>query len=124
VATQKVRVRQTAHGGWPQKSEVFEITGSTNAGEMIVLGAHRGFTASGAFETLRAPGAADDASGVASLTGVIRMLVANNFRPKRTVRFFAYAAKEAGLRGSQQIVAATAGERSRVVGVLLLDMTA
>jgi bacterial leucyl aminopeptidase len=119
-----LRVRQVTHNGWPQKSVVFEFTGSTNGAEIIVLGAHLDSTASGAFETVRAPGADDDASGVASLTEVIRVLVANKFRPKRTVRFFAYAAEEAGLLGSQQVVAATAGERAQVVGVLQLDMTA
>jgi bacterial leucyl aminopeptidase len=124
AGTRSLRVRQIAHSGWPQKSVVFEFTGSTNAAEIIVLGAHLDSTGSGPFETVRAPGADDDASGVASLTEVIRVLVANNFRPKRTVRFFAYAAEEAGLLGSQQIVAATAGERSQVVGVLQLDMTA
>jgi bacterial leucyl aminopeptidase len=124
TGTRSLRVRQITHSGWPQKSVVFEFTGSTNGGEIIVLGAHLDSTGSGPFETVRAPGADDDASGVASLTEVIRVLVANNFRPKRTVRFFAYAAEEAGLLGSQQIVAATAGERSQVVGVLQLDMTA
>jgi bacterial leucyl aminopeptidase len=124
AGTRSLRVRQITHSGWPQKSVVFEFTGSTNGGEIIVLGAHLDSTGSGPFETVRAPGADDDASGVASLTEVIRVLVANNFRPKRTVRFYAYAAEEAGLLGSQQIVAATAGERSQVVGVLQLDMTA
>lgn len=124
VSTRSLRVRQITHSGWPQKSVMFEFTGSTNGAEIIVLGAHLDSTASGPFETVRAPGADDDASGVASLTEIIRVLVANNFSPKRTVRFFAYAAEEAGLLGSQQIVAATAGERSRVVGVLQLDMTA
>ncbi len=124
AGTRSLRVRQITHTGWPQKSVVFEFTGGTNGGEIIVLGAHLDSTSSGPFETVRAPGADDDASGVASLTEVIRVLVANNFRPKRTVRFIAYAAEEAGLLGSQQIVAATADERSKVVGVLQLDMTA
>jgi bacterial leucyl aminopeptidase len=124
AGNRSLRVRQVTHNGWPQKSVEFQFTGTSNVSEIIVLGAHLDSTASGAFETVRAPGADDDASGVASLTEVIRVLVANNFRPKRTVRFFAYAAEEAGLLGSQQIVAATAGERSQVVGVLQLDMTA
>jgi bacterial leucyl aminopeptidase len=119
-----VRARPIEHNGWPQRSVMFEIAGSSNASEVVVLGAHLDSTASGPFETVRAPGADDDASGVASLTEVIRVLLASNYRPKRTLRFYAYAAEEAGLLGSQRIVASTVAIQSNVVGVLQLDMTA
>jgi bacterial leucyl aminopeptidase len=52
------------------------------------------------------------------------VLLASNYRPKCTLRFYAYAAEEAGLLGSQRIVAATVAIQSNVVGVLQLDMTA
>jgi bacterial leucyl aminopeptidase len=119
-----VRARPIEHNGWPQRSVMFEIAGSSNASEVVVLGAHLDSIASGPFETVRAPGADDDASGVASLTEVIRVLLASNYRPKCTLRFYAYAAEEAGLLGSQRIVAATVAIQSNVVGVLQLDMTA
>ncbi len=121
-----VRVSQITHPGWPQKSVEFAIQGSSNNGETIVLGAHLDSINGGAAtaETQRAPGADDDASGVASLTEIIRVMMATNFRPKRNIRFIAYAAEEVGLRGSQAVVAAQAGRRDQVVGVLQLDMTA
>lgn len=50
-----------------------------------------------------APGADDDASGIASLSEIIRVLRDNNFRPKRSVALMAYAAEEVGLRGSQDL---------------------
>jgi bacterial leucyl aminopeptidase len=118
-----VQVRQYSHS-WGQKSVIMEFLGSTNSAEVIVIGGHLDSTASGNAETVRAPGADDDASGVASLTEVIRVLVANNYTPKRTLRFIAYAAEEAGLLGSRDMAVAAAGDRARVVGVMQLDMTA
>lgn len=117
------RLKQVTHT-WAQKSVEFELIGSGNSGETLVLGAHLDSIASGPIETVRAPGADDDASGVAGLTEIIRVLVANNYVPKRNIRFIAYAAEEVGLWGSQAIVAAQASRPDRVVGVMQLDMTA
>ncbi|MFC1476902.1 M20/M25/M40 family metallo-hydrolase [candidate division KSB1 bacterium] len=49
-------------------------------------------------------GADDDASGVAVVLEVARALKANNFRPKRTVVFCAWAGEEMGLVGSSYYV--------------------
>jgi bacterial leucyl aminopeptidase len=119
-----VKVRQINHTGWAQKSVEFEIIGTGNSGETIIIGAHLDSTASGTPETVRAPGADDDASGVAGLTEVIRVLMANNYYPRRNIRFIAYAAEEAGLLGSRDIAINQALRRDKVVGVLQLDMTA
>ncbi|MEO5732522.1 MAG: M20/M25/M40 family metallo-hydrolase [Rubrivivax sp.] len=118
-----LRVRQITHS-WGQKSVEFEFIGSGNATETIVLGAHLDSTASGPTETVRAPGADDDASGVAGLTEIIRVLVAHNYRPQRNIRFIAYAAEEVGLLGSKAVVTALNERPDRVVGVMQLDMTA
>ena len=118
-----IRVRQIPHT-WAQSSVEFEILGSGNSGETIVLGAHLDSIAGSGIETSRAPGADDDASGVAGLTEIIRVLMAGNYQPQRNIRFIAYAAEEVGLWGSQAIVAQQAARRDRVVGVMQLDMTA
>ena len=118
-----IRVRQITHT-WAQSSVEFEILGSGNSGETIVLGAHLDSIAGSGIETSRAPGADDDASGVAGLTEIIRVLMAGNYQPKRNIRFIAYAAEEVGLWGSQAVVAQQAARRDRVVGVMQLDMTA
>jgi leucyl aminopeptidase len=125
-ARRDVRVTQIAHTGtnFQQKSVMMEILGTGNGREVIVLGGHLDSIVSGNVETVRAPGADDDASGVASMTEVIRVLLASNFQPKRTLRFIAYAGEEAGLLGSKQIVANLGNERTKVVGVMQLDMTA
>jgi leucyl aminopeptidase len=121
-----VRVTQIAHTGnnFKQPSVMLEITGSGNEREVVVLGGHLDSVVSGNAETVRAPGADDDASGVASMTEVIRVLMANKIHPKRTLRFYAYAGEESGLLGSKQIVASVANELIKIVGVMQLDMTA
>jgi leucyl aminopeptidase len=91
---------------------------------MVVLGGHLDSIAPGTIEGSRAPGADDNASGIASLTEVIRVMMAGGYRPSRTLRFIAYAAEEVGLRGSGEIAADFLGRADKVVGVMQLDMTA
>lgn len=119
-----VSVRQINHRGWPQKSVRLRIRGSQRGAETLVLGAHLDSIAGGGGENSRAPGADDDASGVAALTELIRVMMASGYQPKRTIEFIAYAAEEVGLRGSQQIAAQYASRGKAVAGVLQLDMTA
>lgn len=118
------RVVQITHAGWPQKSVMVEILGNTRPDETVVLGGHLDSIAPGTIEGSRAPGADDNASGIASLTEVIRVMMAGGYRPSRTLRFIAYAAEEVGLRGSGEIAADFLGRADKVVGVMQLDMTA
>lgn len=120
-----MKVSQVRHTGWPQKSVKLVIQGSgANAAETVVLGAHLDSIAGSATSEVRAPGADDDASGVAAMTEVIRVFAERNYRPQRTIEFIAYAAEEVGLRGSQQIAKKYQRAAKPVVGVLQLDMTA
>jgi leucyl aminopeptidase len=114
-----VQVALFAHTGFPQQSVIATIPGTERPDEVIVIGGHLDSISSGA----TAPGADDDASGVATLSEVLRVLLAKNFRPKRTLKFMAYAAEEVGLRGSKSIVADAQAKQMNVVGVLQLDMT-
>ena len=75
----------------PQPSVILTIQGTTLPSEVVVLGAHQDSINGGA--SGRAPGADDDASGVASLSEVIRVALANGYRPARTVKFMAYAGR-------------------------------
>ena len=119
-----VRVVEITHPTWAQKSVMLEIIGSTHGDETVVLGGHLDSIAPGTIEGSRAPGADDNASGIAALTEVIRVMMAGNYRPSRTLRFIGYAAEEVGLRGSGEIAADFLGRADKVVGVLQLDMTA
>ncbi|MFZ6819382.1 M20/M25/M40 family metallo-hydrolase [Undibacterium sp. Ji22W] len=119
-----VTVEQFTHAGWPQKSVIMTIRGSDNASEVVVLGGHLdSINTAGTSETTSAPGADDDASGIASLTEAIRVMFANNYQPRRTIKFIAYAAEEVGLKGSAEIAKKFKTDGVNVVGVMQLDMT-
>lgn len=125
------------HPGWLQHSVIVRIGGTQLPQEVVVLGAHLDSIRSGQPSncnvtpppsSCRAPGADDDASGVASLTEMFRAAMAAGYRPARTVYIMAYAGEEAGLLGSQEIathMSVNYPYRSRqvVVGALQLDMT-
>lgn len=107
----------------PQPSVMLEITGSTRPNESVILGGHLDSIA-GSLTNARAPGADDNASGIAGLTEVIRVMMEGGYQPARTLRFIGYAAEEVGLRGSGAIAASYLTNAEQVMGVLQLDMTA
>jgi leucyl aminopeptidase len=107
--------------GYPQKSVVLTIPGTTRAGEVVVLGGH--LDSINWRDGGEAPGADDDASGIATLTEVVRVLLAKDYHPARTIKIMAYAAEEVGLRGSLSIARDCKKRKIDVVGALQLDMT-
>ncbi|MDX6768887.1 MAG: M20/M25/M40 family metallo-hydrolase [Elusimicrobiota bacterium] len=117
-------VRTHAHGGWKQPSVVLTIPGAELPDEIVVLGGHLdsigGMWGGG---TAKAPGADDNASGIAVLTEAVRILGEAGFRPKRTIQFMGYAAEEVGLRGSADIARQYKTGGQKVVGVVQFDMT-
>lgn len=118
-----VTVKQYQHASWPQKSVILTIKGTTKPKEIVVIGGHLDSTIGNTGENSIAPGADDDASGVASLQEIARVLLTSGYQPRRTIQFMAYAAEEVGLRGSAAIAADYAAQGKKVVGVLQLDMT-
>ncbi len=117
-------VRTHTHGGWKQPSVVLTIPGAELPDEIVVLGGHLdsigGMWGGG---TAKAPGADDNASGIAVLTEAVRILGEAGFRPKRTIQFMGYAAEEVGLRGSADIAKQYRAAGTNVVGVVQFDMT-
>jgi len=120
-ARPEVTVELVDHG-YAQRSVVLTIPGGARADEVVVIGGHLDSIAAGGAGST-APGADDDASGIATITEVARVLLAHDYRPARTVKFMAYAAEEVGLRGSQLIARDYQRREIRVVGALQLDMT-
>ena len=123
-----IAVKQVVRGSDKQASVVLTITGTQNPEQIVVMGAHLDTVnwndAGGkSHETSRAPGADDDASGVAGLTETLRVLVANGYKPARTIQLMAYAGEEFGLYGSNFIARDYASRNVNVVGMLQLDMT-
>lgn len=128
AARPEVTVALYNHGATtPQPSVILTVPGTTLAGEIVVLGAHQDSTRSGCMiqstPACVAPGADDDASGIATLSEVIRVVLDSSFQPQRTVQFMAYAAEEVGLLGSGQIAQAYFDASANVVAVLQQDMT-
>lgn len=120
-----VTVQTFVHTGYTTKqpSIILTIRGTQLPAEMVVLGAHQDSIAGTNCNNSRAPGADDDASGVASLSEVIRVALSMGYEPARTVKFMAYAAEEIGLRGSNEIAANYKQRGANVVGAFQLDMT-
>ena len=107
---------------WLQPSVIATIQGTTLPNEVVVLGGHLD-SINGSGSTAAAPGADDDASGVASVTEIFRAAMATGYKPARTVKFIAYAAEEVGLYGSTAIANWHRDNGVNVVGVMQLDMT-
>ena len=105
---------------WLMPSVVMEITGAHQPQDIIVMGGHLdSINQSGS----SAPGADDDASGIATLTEILRAALANGYTPARTIRIIGYAAEEVGLRGSGDLADAAVANGDNIIGVLQLDMT-
>ncbi len=109
---------------WKQPSVILTIKGSESPDDVIVIGGHADSIA-GFFggANSRAPGADDNASGISTVTEVIRVLADSNYQPKKTIKFMGYAAEEVGLRGSKEIAQKMKTDGANVVGVMQLDMT-
>jgi leucyl aminopeptidase len=118
-----VKVELIDHTGTPQPSVSMTITGSTLPNEIVVLGGHLDSTVGRSAGDSPAPGADDNASGIATITEVARQAFALNFIPDRTVVFYGYAAEEVGLVGSAEIAAAAKAAGKKVIAVLQNDMT-
>jgi bacterial leucyl aminopeptidase len=109
------------HADWAQPSVTLTIPGDELPDEVVVVGGH--LDSINIFGGEIAPGADDDASGVATATEIARLIVTQNIRLRRTVIFMGYAAEEAGLRGSDEIARDFADRGVQVSGVLHFDMT-
>jgi leucyl aminopeptidase len=65
---------------WQQPSVVATITGTSNSSEVVIVGGHLDSINSSSPSTGRAPGADDNASGIAVVTETLRAIVASGYR--------------------------------------------
>ncbi len=123
-----VHVQKVFRGTDAMPSVVLTIEGRELSDQIVVLGAHldsvnwrdRG---GASHNDSIAPGADDDASGVAGLDEILRQLMASGYQPQRSIQLMAYSGEEFGLYGSSHIAQDYASRALDVVGVLQLDMT-
>ena len=122
-----LKVELFTHSNFKQPSVIATLQGSgPHASESVIIGAHLdSIQAMWGFPNPngRAPGADDDASGIATLLETFRSIVDTGFRPDRSIVFMAYAGEELGLLGSQDISRAWRNQNRAVRGVMQLDMT-
>ncbi|KAI5892200.1 Zn-dependent exopeptidase [Schizophyllum commune H4-8] len=116
-------VRLLENPDFDQPNVIARIPG-TNSNEVVILGAHLDSTAGNTSSAGRAPGADDDASGIAVVLQVAQILARNNYRGSRTIEFHAYAGEEGGLKGSQTVASKYAAAGAKVTAMLQMDMVA
>lgn len=122
-----IEVEKIQHS-FQQPSVIARIKGKNPdlASQIVVIGGHQDSINQESFFPRpqdRAPGADDNASGIAVVLEVFRVLSQSGFRPQRTIEFMAYAGEERGLLGSQAIARDYRSKNRQVVGVMQLDMT-
>lgn len=119
-----VTIEYFKHKDFEQPSIILTIKGSDSIlnKEIIIIGGHGdSINSDDQHADLSAPGADDNAAGIALMSDMIKILVEKNYRPKRTIQFIAYAAEEVGLRGSSELAKKYLAEKKRVVGVMQFD---
>lgn len=116
-----VSVRLFDHVNTSMPSVIMTIEGATLPEEFIIVGGHLDSTSSQA--QTNAPGADDDASGIATITEATRALFEIGYVPQRTIEIMAYAAEEIGLVGSSEIASQYASNGVEVGAVVQFDMT-
>lgn len=116
-----ISVRLVNHNSSNMPSVVLTIQGAESPDEYVIIGGHLDST--NPSNNNNAPGADDDASGIATITEAARVLIDMNFKPKRTLEFMAYAAEEVGLRGSNEIAQDYKNRNVNVVSYVQFDMT-
>ena len=110
-----------------QNSVVLTIQGSslTQKKDIVIIGAHLdSITGWSRYmeKDERAPGADDNASGIAVLTETLEVIVQGGFKPDKTIKIIAFAAEEVGLRGSKSIASHYRSKEYNVIGMLNFDM--
>jgi hypothetical protein len=93
-----------------------------NQDNICVVGAHYDDAVAGGDPFTLAPGANDNASGVAAVLEMARIIKRYRFRPEHTIRFVAFAAEEIGLNGSIDCVTKAAMAGDRVLMMINHDM--
>jgi len=114
-------INEFPHQQTQQRSVIARLPGTSS--DTIVLGAHLDSIVSGGIDPEAiAPGADDDASGIAILTEIMRIIEARQLRFHKTIELHGYAAEEIGLVGSREIAAKYRTDNKIVDAMLQFDM--
>ncbi|KAH7098035.1 Zn-dependent exopeptidase [Auriculariales sp. MPI-PUGE-AT-0066] len=107
-----------------QPNVIARIEGSNSSlsNEPIIIGAHLDSINQRSPTSGTAPGADDDASGIAVLLEVARILGAAGWKGSRPIELMAYAGEEGGMLGSANIAASYSSKGIAVRAALQFDM--
>ncbi len=121
----EVWTEEFALGAETRANVVAELAGSEPELPAVLVTAHLDSTASATegwdAEVDPAPGADDDASGIAAVLEVARLMAAEPGGWRHTVRFVLFNAEEVGLVGSEAYVADALSRGEEIAVVLQLD---
>jgi len=114
----EVSFEEFDYGGKTLRNVVARRVGLVNPDRVFVVGAH--YDSTSPTPMTYAPGADDNASGVAAVLEAARIL--SDFDLSNTVEFICFGGEEQGRRGSIHNAAAAAAAGKTILGVLNLDM--
>lgn len=123
-----IRIDRFVHEGRELDNVEAELRGSESE-EIVLVTAHLDSTAASSDHPYNpeqdpAPGADDDASGVAAVLAIAEVIqqIAAIKPPKRTIRFVLFNAEEHGLAGSKAYARNQAALAAPIIGVYQMDM--
>ncbi|MAF77545.1 MAG: hypothetical protein CME60_05230 [Halobacteriovoraceae bacterium] len=114
-------VEKFVHKNFKQPSIILTIKGSLDNGESLVFGGHGDSINTDDGPQGHAPGADDNAAGIALLTELIQLIIEHNYKPRHDLTFMAYAAEEVGILGSYEITRNYRQNNKAIAGVLQFD---
>lgn len=104
-----------------QRNIVARIPGWDETTGALLIGAHYDSRSTSIEDWASpAPGASDNASGVAALLEIARLLA--DFRPRSTILLVAFSAEETGLHGSRHYVSSGMIEQENLRAMIALDI--
>ncbi|MFC2172541.1 M28 family metallopeptidase [Acidobacteriota bacterium] len=106
------------HGGKTMKNIIGRIEGSVYPDRIFIVGAHYDATSNDPWND--APGADDNASGVAAVLEAARIMSGYQF--ENTVEFICFGGEEQGRQGSQANAADAVSRAKDIRGMINLDM--
>lgn len=118
------KVEYYEYANHKQPTVILTIEGSDPVlkDQVIILGGHGdSINTDNEGVDSHAPGADDNAAGIAVLSDIIRLVVNQNYQPKHTIQFIAYAAEEVGIQGSYELARVYREKKIKVLGVMQFD---
>jgi hypothetical protein len=105
-----------------QYNVIATIEGTENPDSLCVIGAHYDDILSSGDPFTEGRGANDNASGVAGVLEIARVMKNNDYPPETTIKFIAFGAEELGLLGSSDFAADPDGFAPEIRFMLNFDM--